>query len=144
MPSSVHFCTNSDTATFNMEHSIANSSTPFNSASWCVSLPFALRSSILVSMSLEARYVAASPTQQLVAISAIFCRIAPKLEIGVLNCMRSLAYLTDSVMVLRCASKQAAASFIRPTFSAFIAILKPLPLVESMFSTGTTVSLKKT
>ena len=40
--------------------------------------------------------------------------------------------------------EQAAASFIRPTFKEFKAILKPCPLSESMLSTGISVSLKKT
>eukprot|EP01139_Manchomonas_bermudensis_P013243 Amastigsp_a353899_8.p2 type:complete len:113 gc:universal Amastigsp_a353899_8:359-697(+) len=44
----------------------------------------------------------------------------------------------------RCASKQAAANLIRPTFKAFIAILKPSPRPANIFSTGTLVSLKNT
>jgi hypothetical protein len=48
------------------------------------------------------------------------------------------------VVTLRCASRQAAANLIRPTFRAFIAILNPLPRSDSIFSTGTLVSVKKT
>ena len=47
-----------------------------------------------------------------------------------------------AVVTLLSASKHAAASLILPIFNAFIAILKPPPLLESIFSTGTLVSLK--
>ena len=54
MPSSAQFCTSSDTATFKIEHSIANSSTPFNSASWC-EVPSATRALIRPSIDCAAR-----------------------------------------------------------------------------------------
>ena len=77
-------------------------------------------------------------------MSASLALIAPKSEIGVLNCLRSLAYSTAVVVILRWESKQAAANLIRPTFKAFMAILKPSPRPANIFSTGTLVSLKNT
>ena len=47
-------------------------------------------------------------------------------------------------MILLSASIQATASFILPMLSAFIAILNPFSLSESIFSIGTFVSLKNT
>ena len=70
--------------------------------------------------------------------------MAPKLEIGCLNCTLLFAYSVEILIDLLCPSKLPAPNLILPTLRAFMAILNPPFLSPNKFSTGTIVSVKNT
>ena len=76
------------------------------------------------------------------AISASLCLMAPKLEIGCLNCSLVFAYSTVPLSDLRAPPMAAAQSFSRPMFRILNAIRCPFPTSPSRFSTGTLQSWK--
>ncbi len=104
--------------------------------------PAASNSCSLSSTHLAVRYNADSPTNTLIAISASLCLIAPKLEMGCLNCSLVLAYSTVPLNERLAPPIAAAHNFKRPMLRILKAILCPLPTSPNKFSTGTLQSWK--
>jgi len=86
------------------------------------------------------RYTRAVEANSAAAVSAIFSRMAPNVPIVTPNCLRRFAYFTPSTKANFPAPLTQAPSFRRPTFSTLKAILCPLPISPSTFSTGTFAS----
>ena len=72
------------------------------------------------------------------------CLIAPKSDILVLNCIRSLAYFTDLSMANLEPPTALEPIFILPELRIFKAILNPPSLSPKRFSFGTIQSEKNT
>ena len=140
-PSSTTKSSTSLPSTFNIAHSIAYSSAaPSNDS--LNGLPAAASSVSLSSIHLAVLYRALSETHIRTAISASLCLIAPKLAIAVLNCSLVLAYSTVELRAILAPPNAAAQSFSRPMLRMLNAMICPLPISPSTFSTGTLQSWK--
>ena len=91
-------------------------------------------------MSPARRYTSDSAAKIPATESAIFSLIAPNDPIVTPNCLRTLAYFTPSTKAALAPPTTFAPSLNRPTLRTLKAILCPLPISPSTFSTGTFAS----